>query len=118
MVKMILLLLGIVNYADGFKQNFYTPKNSFSNSPNSLSFMLNQYIIFDEIGEMASQMMFMHVTIPLNLTALCDKADLFTSYLQTLQNTTNSIFKCITFNKAALDTGDYGLRRLKSIMKK
>ncbi len=41
-----------------------------------------------------------------DITALYDQADLFTSYLLTLQNTTTSIYKHIPFTKAARDTGD------------
>jgi hypothetical protein len=76
--------------------------------------MQNHYIIFDEIEEMASQMMYIHVNIPLNLTALLDQADRLTFYLQTLQNTTTSVHKCIPFIKSALDTGNFGLRRRKN----
>jgi hypothetical protein len=34
--------------------------------------MQNQYFVFDEIGEIASQMVYIHVNIPLNLTAPYD----------------------------------------------
>ena len=62
-------------------------------------------------------MMYTHVSIPLNLIAFYDQADLFTLHLQTLQNTTTAN-KHIPFTKAASDTGNYGLKRLNRIMKK
>ena len=111
-----LLMLNIVNNAEANQQNFYSPKDSFATFKQPMN--QNQYIIFDEIGEMASQMMYIHVNIPLNLTALYDQAELFTTYLQTLQNSTTSIYKRIPFTKAARDTGDHGMKRLNRIMKK
>jgi hypothetical protein len=83
-----------------------------------MSFMQNQYIIFDEIGEMASQMMYIHVKMPLNLTALFDQAASSHPIFKLFQNTTTSIYKCIPFIKAAQDTGNYKLKRLARIMKK
>jgi hypothetical protein len=67
---------------------------------------------------MASQMMYIHVNVPLNLTAFYDQADLFRSYLQTFKNTTTSTYKRIPFTKAAWDTGDFALKRLNRIMKR
>jgi hypothetical protein len=96
------MLLGMANVAESNQQNVYTPTNHFSNYPKSTSFTQNQYIISDEIGEMTSQMMYIHVNIPLNVTALYDQADLFPSYHKTLKNTTTSFYKCIPFTKTAL----------------
>jgi hypothetical protein len=61
-------------------QYFYTPNNQLSNYPKTTSFMQKQYIILDEIEEMAPQMMYNHINIALNLTAFYDQADLFTLY--------------------------------------
>jgi hypothetical protein len=71
-----------------------------------------------EIGEKASQIMYIYPNILFYLTALYDQADIFTSYLNTLQNTTTSVYKLISFNKAASDNDDYRLRRLARIMQK
>jgi hypothetical protein len=71
-----------------------------------------------KLEKMASQMMYIHVCIPFKLNALYDQADLFTLYLQTLKNTTTSIYKCIPFTKAACDTGNYRFKRMKKILKK
>jgi hypothetical protein len=63
-------------------------------------------------------MMHIHVNIPLNLTALYNQADLFTTYLHTLKNTTTSTYKRIPFTKTVRDTGDFTLRQLDRIMKR
>jgi hypothetical protein len=89
MVKLLLMLLGMANLSDSKQQNFYTLNNQQLFQKNQ-PYTQNQFIIFDEIGEMASQMMYIHVNVPLNLTALYDQADLFASYLQTIKNTTTS----------------------------
>jgi hypothetical protein len=60
-------------------------------------------------------MMYIHLNVPLNLTALYDQADLFTSNLKTLQNT---VYKRIPLTKAARDNGNYRLRRFGRIIKK
>ena len=117
-IKAILILLGIINYATGNQQNFYTPQNSLSNFNKATQLSQDQFIIFDEIGEMASQMAYIHVNIPLNLTALYDQSKLFSSYLHSIRNTTTSEYKRIPFTKAARDTGEFGLRRLERIMKR
>jgi hypothetical protein len=54
--------------------------------------------------------MYIRVNVPLNLTALYDQADLFTTYLHTLKNTTSSTYKIIPLTKAVRDTGDFALR--------
>ena len=116
-VILFLTLLGMTDLSNSRQQNYYTPTNNQINQkPNPLN--QNQFIIFDEIGEMASQMMYIHVNIPLNLSALYHQADLFTNYLYTLKNTTTSTYKRIPFTKAVRDTGDYGLRKLERIMKR
>ena len=107
------------------QNNMYTPNNMNSNPyqhyPDILprnTLRQSQHIIFNAIGEMAAQMMYVHVNLPLNLTALYDQAQLLESYLYTLTNTTTSEFKRIPFTKAARDTGEFGLRRLARIMQK
>jgi hypothetical protein len=65
---------------------------------------------------MASQMMYIHVSLPLNISTLYDQANLFESYLLLLINSTTSEIKRIPFTKAARDTGEYGLKRLERIM--
>ena len=67
---------------------------------------------------MASQMMYIHVNLPLNISTLYDQANLFESYLLTLKHSTTSEIKRIPFTKAARDTGGYALKRLERIMNK
>ncbi len=116
-VILFLMLLGMTDLSDSRQQNYFTPNNQQITQKQS-SFNQNQFIIFDEIGEMSSQMMYIHVNVPLNLSALYHQANLFTNYLYTLKNTTTSTYKRIPFTKAVRDTGDFGLRRLERIMKR
>jgi hypothetical protein len=67
---------------------------------------------------MASQVMYIHVNLPLNISTLYDQANLFESYLLILKNSTSSNIKRIPFTKAARDTGEYALKRLERIMNK
>jgi hypothetical protein len=116
-VKLFLMLLGMANLCDSKQQNVYTP-NSHQTFQKYQPFTQNQFIIFDEIGEIASQTMYIHVNVPLNLTTLYDQADLFSTYLQTLKNTTTLTYKRIPFTKAVQDTGDFALRRSDRLMKR
>ena len=50
-INVTLLMLNIVNNAEANQQNFYSPKDSFATFKQPMN--QNQYIIFDEIGEMA-----------------------------------------------------------------
>ena len=125
-IKTFILIFGIVTNAKANPQNnMYTPNNRNSNPyqhyldiPPRNTLRQSQHIIFNAIGEMAAQMMYVHVNLPLNLTALYDQAQLLESYLYTLTNTTTSEFKRIPFTKAARNTGEFGLRRLARIMQK
>ncbi len=92
----LLTLLGMADLSNSKQQNYYTP-NSQQTTQKQPSFTQNQFIILDEIGEMASQMMYIHVHVHLNLSALYHQADLFTTYLYTLKNTTTSTYKRIPF---------------------
>jgi hypothetical protein len=111
------MLPGMANLSNSKQQNYFTP-NSQQQFQKHQPFTQSQLIIFDEIGGLASQIMYNHVNDPLNLTALYDQADLFTSYLQTHKNTTTSTYKRIPFTKAVRDEGDHGLRRLNRILKR
>jgi hypothetical protein len=116
-VILFLTLLGMTDLSDSRQQNYYTLNNQQTTHKQSSS-KQNQFIIFDEIGEMASQMICIHANVPLNLSALYHQADLFTNYLYTLKNTTTSTYKRIPFTKAVRDTADFGLRKLERIMKR
>ena len=45
---------------------------------------IKHFIIFDEIGEMASSMTYIHVQIPLNISTLYAQAATFTTHLQSI----------------------------------
>jgi hypothetical protein len=107
----------MANLYDSKQQNFCTP-NSQNQFQKHQPHTQNQFIISDEIGEMASQMMYIYINVPLNLTALYDQADHFTSSPQTLKTTTTSTYKRIPFTKTVRDTGDYGLKPLNRITKR
>ncbi len=123
-LKFIILIFGIIKNAEANQQqNFYTPQQPpptfYQNYPTIPSAsQKSQYVIFNAIGEMASQMMYIHVNLPLNISTLYDPANLFESYLLTLKHSTTSEIKRISFTKAARDTGGYALKRLERIMKK
>jgi hypothetical protein len=110
------VLLGISKQAES-KKLLYTKQQIFKLSENNFIHAKSIHQLY-EIGEMATQMMYIHVNIPRNLTALFDQADLFTSYLQTLSNTTTSVYSRIPFIIVARDIGNLGLKRLERILKK
>jgi len=76
-----------------------------------------QNIIFDEVGKLASNLKYIHVAIPLNITTFYEQGLILENYLKNLANTTTSEIRRIPFTKAARDTGVWGLRRLSKIMK-
>jgi hypothetical protein len=55
-VILFLTLLGMADLSKSKQQNYYT-QNSQQTTQKQPSFTQNQFIIFDEIGEMASKMM-------------------------------------------------------------
>jgi hypothetical protein len=118
-LKIFILIFGIINNAEANQQqNYYTPQQSpphlYQNYPTIPSTsQKSQYVIFNAIGEMASQMMYIHVSLPLNISTLYDQANLLL-----LKKTTTSEIKRIPFTKAARDIGNYGLKRLERIMNK
>ena len=76
----------------------------------------NQFIIFQEIGEMAADLSYIHVTLPLNISTLYQQAEVFESYLTDLANFTTDKMHRIPFAKAVRDAGQIGLRSLKRIV--
>jgi hypothetical protein len=76
-----------------------------------------QNIIFDEVGKLASNLKYIHVAIPLNITTFYEQGLILEKYLKDLANTSTSEIRRIPFTKAARDTGVWGLRRLSKIMK-
>ena len=50
----------------------------------------NQHIVFEEVGKMATQMKFIHVVVPLNMTVLFKEAEILRNSLNTMANKTTS----------------------------
>jgi hypothetical protein len=99
-LKFIILIFGIIKNAEANQQqNFYTPQQPppppfYQNYPTiPTASQKSQYVIFNAIGKMASQMMYIHVNLPLNISTLYDQANLFETYLLTLKNFTTSDVK-------------------------
>ena len=77
----------------------------------------NQHIVFEEVGKMATQMKFIHVVVPLNMTVLFKEAEILRNSLNTMANKTTSEKRKILFTKAIRETGLYGLLKLNETMK-
>jgi hypothetical protein len=61
---------------------------------------LEQIIVFDEIGKMASSMAYLHVAIPLNISTFEQQISIFHTYLTKLTEVTTPIPKQVPFTKA------------------
>ena len=75
-----------------------------------------QNIIFDEVGKLASNLKYIHVAIPLNISTFYDQGAILEHYLKDLAKTVTTVIPRIPFTKAARDTGVWGLRKLSKIM--
>jgi hypothetical protein len=96
-------------------QNFYYGQNK--QAPLQQNNLPKQNIIFDEVGKQASNLKYIHVAIPLNITTFYEQGLILETYLKNLANTITSEIHRIPFTKAAQDTRVWGLRRLSKIMK-
>ena len=61
------------------------------------------YIVFDEIGRMASSMSYIHVVVPLNITNMYDQANFLKNYFETLSKETTTDIKMVPKTKALQD---------------
>ena len=75
-----------------------------------------QHIVFEEVGKMATQMKYIHVVVPLNISVLYTEAGILRNSLSQMANKTTSDKRKIPFTKAIRDTGDYGLLKLHETM--
>jgi hypothetical protein len=66
-------------------------------------------IIFDEVGKLASNLKYIYVAIPLNISTFYEQGNILEIYLKHLANTSTSDICHIPFTKAAQDTGVWGL---------
>ena len=130
MLRNFMLLLGVLSFPqNSSEQQLQFPnQHNFQNTPlfnqfqqatgSRISQKQLQHIVFEEIGEMAPQMMYVHVFIPLNITTLYQQADIYKTYLLQLANSTTTDYNRIPFTKAARDTGLYGLSKINRIIQK
>ena len=130
MVKQFLVLLGLLSlpHQSSEQQIQYQQQTSFKTPPlfnqfqqatgSPISHKQLQHIVFEEIGEMAPQMMYVHVLIPLNITTLYQQAELYRTYLLQLANSSTTVHNRIPITQAARDSGSYGLRRINRIIQK
>ena len=65
---------------------------------------------------MATQMKYIHVVVPLNISVLYTEAGILRNSLSQMANKTTSEKRKIPFIKAIRDTGDYGLLKLHKTM--
>ena len=72
----------------------------------------SHYIVFDEMGKMASSMAYIHVTVPLNLTNLYHQADLFKQHLITLSTTKTQDIGSVPITKGVNDAARVMLAKL------
>jgi hypothetical protein len=75
-----------------------------------------QNIIFDGVGKLASNLKYILVAIPLDISSFFEQGNILKTYLKNLANTTTSEIRHIPFAKAALDTGVLGIRKMLNIM--
>jgi hypothetical protein len=80
-------------------QNFYYGQNK--QAPIQQNNLPTQKVIFDEVGKLASNLKYIHVAIPLNITTVYKQGLILKTYLKTLANTTTSKIHRIPFTKAA-----------------
>ena len=76
----------------------------------------SHYIVFDEIGKMASSMAYIHVTVPLNLTNLYDQAELFRHYLIQLSTSKTANIDMLPMTKGVNDIAQVMLNKLTRTM--
>ena len=76
----------------------------------------SHYIVFDEIGKMASSMTYIHVMVPLNLTNLFDQAELFQHYLMQLSTSKTKDIQLVPMTKGVNDVAHVMLAKLARTM--
>ena len=77
-----------------------------------------QIIVFDEVGQMAASMAYIHVAIPLNISTYQHQVNLFDSFLQNLSTKTTSNPQAVTFTKTIRDLATFAFRRLDKLAEK
>ena len=64
-----------------------------------------QNILFEEVGKLATQMKYVHVLIPLNITTFFTQAQILQTSFQNLTSITTADKRRVSFTKAIRDAG-------------
>ena len=75
-------------------------------------------IAFDEIGQMAASMAYIHVAIPLNISTYQHQCTLFDSYLKNFASKTTPDPNHVSFTKAIRDLATFAYKRLDKLIDK
>ncbi|MGV0986795.1 MAG: hypothetical protein ACOYB2_19790, partial [Limnohabitans sp.] len=70
------------------------------------------HVLFDEVGQMASSMTYIHVAIPLNITTFQHQIDLFHTYLTNFKALTTNESHQVIFTKTIRDLARFATDRL------
>jgi len=76
------------------------------------------FVIFDQVGQMASSMTYIHVAIPLNISTFQHQISLFQSYLNHFRTLKTNQTNAIPFTKAIRDLANFASERLESLTSK
>lgn len=71
--------------------------------PPSSDFMADQYVVFDDVGTMVSNLGFLHVLIPINISTLHDHAMLLAYNLHNLTVSANETTSTATLRRVLID---------------
>ena len=75
-------------------------------------------IAFDEIGQMAASMAYIHVAIPLNISTYQHQCSLFDSYLKSFAAKTTNDPQHVSFTKSIRDLATFAYKRLDKLIDK
>ena len=89
--------------------------SSFSRNPSPSP---SHTIIFDEIGQMASSMTYIHIAIPLNISTFEHQINVFSSYLENFINLKTDKKNQILFTKTIRDLATFADSRLLMLAEK
>ena len=101
-------MLSILTFATSSAFSFST---SSSSSP-------SHTILFDEIGQMASSMTYIHIAIPLNISTFQNQINVFSSYLENFINLKTDKKNQILFTKTIRDLATFADSRLLTLAEK
>ena len=75
-------------------------------------------IVFDEVGQMAASMAYVHVAIPLNISTYQHQVTLFDTFLSNLSTKTTDTPQEVSFTKAIRDLATFAYKRLHKLTEK